>query len=116
MRFDTRTPTLVRRNERAIIWRRAGHHHILPPPLCRRQFLQTLASGTALGATLGTGFLRPQRVDGAVPDIHDVVPIPGTLEFFGQEFHVMGPPLTAPDDDPSSVFNFVGATGLVSHA
>ena len=112
MRFDTRTPTSVRRSERAIIWRHGGHHHVLPPSLCRRQFLQALAGGTALGAALGTGLLRPQRVEGAAPDINDVVPIPGTFEFPGKEFHVLGPPLTAPDDDPSTVFNFVGATGI----
>ena len=71
MRFDTLAPTLVRRSERAIIWRHGGHHHVLPPPLCRRQFLQALAGGTALGAALGTGLLRPQRVDGAEPDINE---------------------------------------------
>ena len=27
-------------------------------------------------------------------------------------FHVLGPPLTAPDDDPSTVFNFCGTTGI----
>jgi hypothetical protein len=71
-----------------------------------------LAGGTALGVALGTGLLQPQRVDGAAPDINDVVPIPGTFEFQGKEFHALGPPLTAPDDDPSSVFNFLGATGI----
>jgi hypothetical protein len=103
MRFDTLAPTLVRSSEQAIIWRHGSHHHVLPPPLCRRQFLQTLAGGTALGVAPGTGLLRPQRVDGAAPDINDVVPIPGTFEFQGKEFHALGPPLTAPDDDPSSV-------------
>ena len=45
-----------------------------------------------------------------------MVPIPWTLEllpdFPDDVFHVLGPPLTAPDDDPSTVFNFVGATGI----
>ena len=112
MRFDTLSPALVSNRERTTVWRHAGHHHIFPQSLFRRQFLQTAASGAALGVFLGAGLLRPQRVEGADPDINDVVPIPGTFEFSGKEFHALGPPLTAPDDDPSTVFNFLGATGI----
>jgi hypothetical protein len=112
MRLDTRTLDLGSSRPEGTVWRHAGHRHVLPPSLCRRQFLQAVAGGTALSAALGAGLLRPQRVEGAEPDINDVVPIPGTLDLFGKEFHVLAPPLTAPDDDPSTVFNFLGATGI----
>jgi hypothetical protein len=47
MRFDTLAPTLVCSSEQAIIWRHDGHHHVLPPPSCRWQFLQALAEGVS---------------------------------------------------------------------
>lgn len=112
MRFDTLPPALVSSRKRATIWRHSGHCHILPQSLFRRQFLQAAAGSAALGAVLGAGLLRPQRVAGAGLDIDNVLPIPGTLELFGEEFHVLGPPGTAPDDDPSTVFNFLGTTGI----
>ena len=112
MRFDKRSLDLVSSRQEAPVWRHAGHHHVLPWSVSRRQFLQAAAGGTALGAVLGAGLLRPQRVEGAGPGIENVLPIPGTLEFFGEKLHVLGPPLTAPDDDPSTVFNFCGTTGI----
>jgi hypothetical protein len=117
MRFDKRSPDLVSSRQEATVWRHAGHHHVLPWSVSRRQFLQGLAGSTALGTVLGAGLWRPQRVEGAGPDIDNVVPIPGTLTFFPDEFpkkkfHVLAPPLTAPDDDPSTVFNFYGTTGI----
>jgi hypothetical protein len=112
MRLDTLASTSGSTSDRAIIWHHAGHHHVLPSSLGRRQFLRAMAGGAVLGAALGTGLLRPPRVEGAGADINNVLPIPGTFEFGGQEFHALAPPLTAPDDDPSSVFNFVGATGI----
>jgi hypothetical protein len=114
MWFDTLASASGSPSDRAIIWHHAGHHHVLPPSLGRRQFLRAMAGGAALGAALGTGLLRPPRVEGAEADIENVVPIPGTFEFGGQEFHVLSPPLSAPDDDPSTVFNFLGATGIAS--
>jgi len=112
MQFDMRTRDLGSRRQEGTVWRHASHHHILPQSLCRRQFLQAAIGGAVLGAALGADLLRPQRVDGAGPDINDVVPIPGTFEFQGKEFHALAPPLSAPDDDPSTVFNFLGATGI----
>jgi hypothetical protein len=112
MRFDKRSPDLVSSRQVATVWRHAGHHHVLPWSVSRRHFLQAAAGGTALGAVLGAGLLRPQRVEGAGSSLEHVKPIPGTLEFFGKKFHVLGPPLTAPDDDPSTVFNFSGTTGI----
>ena len=61
------------------------------------------ASLTAFAATLG-----PSRADAALkgPGIGLVLPIPTTLNIFGQEFHVQAPPFTGADSDPSSVYNF----------
>ncbi len=75
----------------------------------RRQFLQGAASLTAFAATLG-----PSRADAALkgPGIGLVLPIPTTLNIFGQEFHIQAPPFTGADSDPSSVYNFEGAAGL----
>ena len=82
MRFDKRSLDLVSSRQEAAVWRHAGHHHVLPWSVSRRQFLQGLAGSTALGAVLGAGLLRPQHVEGAASDLDNVVPIPGTLELF----------------------------------
>jgi hypothetical protein len=74
--------------------------------ISRRHFLQRAAALTAFSATLGqTRALEAQGIG-------LVLPIPTTLDIFGQQFHVLAPPLTAVNDDPSSVFNFDGAVGI----
>lgn len=92
---------------------RAGHVHALPG-LTRRSFLQGAAGATALGVVVGSGALRPQRVEAAGPGIGLAEPIPSTIEIFpGVESHVLAPPfLFGPDSDASTVYNFEGAVGI----
>lgn len=83
-----------------------GHVEILS----RRQFLHGAAGFTAVAATFGWSS-RTVVAMGA-PGIGLVTPIPATLSFFGEDFHVQGPPFTGADSDPSSVYNFDGAVGI----
>ncbi len=83
----------------------------MPPGRSRRQFLRTATGAAALGAAAGAGLLRPGAAR-AVGGLGLAVPIPATLNFFGQDFHVQAPPLTGPDSDPATVFNFEGASGI----
>jgi hypothetical protein len=90
---------------------RAARAHALHCPfqstgVSRRHFLQSTAGLAAFAATLGSS--RTVEAQG----IGLVVPIPSTLEIFGEQFHVLAPPITAVDDDPSTVFNFEGSVGL----
>jgi hypothetical protein len=41
-----------------------------------------------------------------------VLPIPTTEEFLGVELHVQSPPFSGVDTDPSTVWNFQGASGI----
>jgi hypothetical protein len=88
----------------------AGHRHSLPQTISRRLLLQGAAGAGAFAAAAGMGLLRPGVA--SAESINQVVPIPGGLEFFGDLYHVLGPPLTAADDDPSTVFNYQGTTGI----
>ena len=74
----------------------------------RRQFLQGAASLTAF-ADPGSLSCR-RRAQG--PGIGLVLPIPTTLDIFGQGFHVQGPPFTGADSDPSTCLNFEGSVGI----
>ena len=90
----------------------AGHKHVWPGPLSRRQFLHTAAGATVVGAAVGAGILRPQPAQ-AGPGIGEALPIPTTLEIFpSQAFHVQAPPFTGADSDPSTLYNFTGAAGI----
>jgi hypothetical protein len=94
--------------------RRAARAHAVHCPLrqagvSRRQFLHSAAGVTALAATFGSSISRAAP---GPPGIGLVLPIPSTLSLFGEEFHVLGPPLTGVDHDPSSVYNFDGATAI----
>jgi hypothetical protein len=75
----------------------------------RRHFLQGAAGLTAFAATLGHP--RAALARGG-PGIGLVLPIPTTIDIFGQPFHVQAPPFTGADSDPSSVYNFEGAVGI----
>jgi hypothetical protein len=88
----------------------AGHRHSLPQTISRRLLLQGAAGAGAVAVAAGMGLLRPGVA--SAESINQVVPIPGGLEFFGDLYHVLAPPLTAADDDPSSVFNYQGTTGI----
>jgi hypothetical protein len=58
--------------------------------------------------------MRSSKADAAGPGIDLVEPIPTTVEFFpGVASHVLGPPfLLGPDSDPSTVYNFRGASAI----
>jgi hypothetical protein len=64
-----------------------------------------------IGGALGAGLLRPVSAS-ATPGIGNVLPIPTTVEVFGEEIHVQVPPFTGVDTDPSTVWNFHGASGI----
>jgi hypothetical protein len=91
-----------------------GHRHPWPSPMSRRRFLQGAAGLTVAGAAASSGLLDPLAAHATSPGIGRVVPIPTTVEFFpGVASHVLAPPfLQGPDSDPSTVYNFQGATGL----
>lgn len=88
--------------------RAMAHRHLHAAGVSRRQFIQNAAGATAAGAVLGSAF----RAEAAGPGIGLVVPIPTTLDIFGEEFHVQAPPFTGADTDPSTVFNFRGSAGI----
>jgi hypothetical protein len=65
-----------------------------------------------MGAALGAGLLGPVTAS-AAPGIGNVLPIPSTLSPFpGVEIHVQAPPFTGVNTDPSTVWNFQGASGI----
>ena len=91
-----------------------GHFHALHDQFSRRRFIEGVAGATAVGAAMGAGVLSPGSAQAEGAAIGRVVPIPTTTEFFpGVQSHVQAPPfLEGPDSDPSTVYNFKGATGL----
>ena len=99
------------RVQHAVTWQHGRHAHVRPQPLSRRQFLLSTAGAASLGAAFGTGLFRLPAAE-AAPGIGTVLPIPGGLTLFGELFHVFAPPATAVDDDPSTVYNFQGASGI----
>jgi hypothetical protein len=78
----------------------------------RRSFLGGAAGAAALGAVAGSGLLNPLPAAAARVGIGQVEPIPTTSDFFGVPSHVTGGPLEPEVADPSSVYNFQGATGI----
>ena len=98
---------------RRTLLQRAARAHAARCPLhargvSRRQFLQDAAGVAAFAATLASS--RAEALQG--PGIGLVLPIPTTLDIFGQDFHVQAPPFTGADSDPSSVYNFEGSVGI----
>jgi hypothetical protein len=68
-----------------------------------------------VGAATGAGLFRPGTAEAAgPPGIGQAEPIPATAEFFpGVKSHVQAPPLLGgAEADPSSVFNFRGASAI----
>jgi hypothetical protein len=94
--------------------RHAGHLHTMSDAMSRRRFLRQATGAAALGATVGPGLMRPLQAVAAGPGVGLAEPIPTTVEFFpGVQSHVLAPPvLFGPDSDPSTVYNFEGATGI----
>ena len=76
----------------------------------RRHFLQTAAGAGAIGALGVGGLLRPHAARAAGPGTGLAVPIPTTVDILGSGVlsHIQGGPGT----DPSSVYNFRGASGI----
>jgi len=94
---------------------RAAGSHVHPVPHCsRRRFLQLAAGATTVGAVGGAALLRSAAAGADAPRLSQVEPIPTTVEFFpGVESHVQAPPfLQGPDSDPSTVYNFRGASAI----
>ena len=89
----------------------AGHSHIHPAGVSRRQFIQDAAGVTACGALIGSPLLDAVA-EAAGPGIGLVVPIPTTLTVFGEEIHVQAPPFTGEDSDPSTVYDVRGSAGI----
>ena len=103
MRFENLTPDRVKTRHMLVARHLAWH-----APISRRRFLGAGVGASVIGGALGAGLLRPMSAL-AAPGIGNVLPIPSTLEFFGEEIHVQAPPFTGPNTDPSTVWNFQGA-------
>ena len=84
------------------------------PHVSRRRFLQGTAGAAALGAATGAGLMNQRHAHAAAPGVGLVVPIPYGLDFFGDGrlFHVEAPPFPGAGEDPSTVFNFDGASAI----
>jgi len=106
MRFENLTPDRIKTRDTSVARHLAWH-----TPISRRTFLRAGIGASAVGAALGAGLLRPVAAS-AAPGIGNVLPIPSTLELFGAELHVQGPPFTGANTDPSTVWNFQGASGI----
>jgi hypothetical protein len=107
MRFENLTPDRIKTRHTLVARHFAWHR-----PISRRTFLGAGVGASVIGAALGAGLLRPVAAS-AAPGIGNVLPIPSTLEPFpGVEIHVQAPPFTGPNTDPSTVWNFQGASGI----
>ena len=104
MRFENLTPDRIKTRDTSVARHLAWHTNT---PISRRTFL-----GAGVGAAvISAGLLRPVAAS-AAPGIGNVLPIPSTLELFGVEIHVQAPPFTGANTDPSTVWNFQGASGI----
>jgi hypothetical protein len=107
MRFDHLTPDRIKTRHTLVARHLAWHASI-----SRRTFLRAGVGASVVGGALGLGLLRPMSAL-AAPGIGNVLPIPTTIEVFpGVEIHVQSPPFTGEDTDPSTVWNFQGASGI----
>jgi hypothetical protein len=107
MRFENLTADRIKTRDTLVARHLAWH-----TPISRRTFLGAGVGASAIGAALGAGLLRPVAAS-AAPGIGNVLPIPSTLEPFpGVEIHLQAPPFTGANTDPSTVWNFQGASGI----
>jgi hypothetical protein len=107
MRFENLTSDRTKTRDTLV-----SRHLTWHTPVSRRTFLRAGVGASAIGAALGAGLLRPVAAS-AAPGIGNVLPIPSTLEPFpGVEAHVQAPPFTGVNTDPSTVWNFQGASGI----
>ena len=81
-------------------------------PLSRRQFARAAVGAAVVGATLGSGVLRPGWAKGR--GSNEPVPIPGGFQAGAppKTFHVFAPGPNAPDQEPSTITDFNGFVGL----
>ena len=91
----------------------AGHAHT-HYALSRRGFLKGAAGAAVAGAAVGSGLFDSLAAQAAAPGIGQAEPIPANVEFFPGAFgHVQAQPfLVGPDSDPSTVYNFEGASAI----
>jgi hypothetical protein len=107
MRFENLTSDRIKTRDTLV-----SRHLTWHTPVSRRTFLRAGVGASAIGAALGAGLLRPVAAS-AAPGIGNVLPIPSTLSpFAGVEIHVQAPPFTGVNTDPSTVWNFQGASGI----
>jgi hypothetical protein len=107
MKFEDLTPDCIEARHTFVARHLAWH-----TPISRRTFLRAGIGASAIGAAIGTGLLQPLAAS-ATPGIGNVLPIPSILEPFpGVEIHVQAPPFTGVNTDPSTVWNFDGASGI----
>jgi hypothetical protein len=107
MRFDNLSQNRIKTRHTLVARHLAWH-----TPISRRRFLGAGVGASVIGGALVAGLLRPVSAS-AAPGIGNVLPIPSTLEVFGEAIHVQAPLLfTAPNTDPSTVWNFQGASGI----
>ena len=95
----------------------AGHsHQVSPLGWSRRAFLRHTSAVAVIGAAAGSGLLRADRAEAAPasPGIGLAVPIPYGNDFLGTGtvLHVEAPGFPGFGDDPSTVFNFKGASAV----
>ena len=89
MRFENLTPDRVKTTHMLSHARHLAWH----APISRRRFLGAGVGASVIGGALGAGLLRPVSAS-AVPGIGNVLPIPTTIEVFGEAIHVQVPPFT----------------------
>jgi len=106
MRFENLTPDRVKTRHMLVARHLAWH-----APISRRRFLGAGVGASVIGGALGAGLLRPVSAS-AAHGIGNVLPIPTTIEVFGEAIHLQAPPFTGPNTDPSTVWNFQGASGI----
>jgi hypothetical protein len=106
MRFDNLSQDRIKTRHTLVARHLAWH-----APISRRRFLGAGVGASIIGGALGAGLLRPVSAS-AAPGIGNVLPIPTTLEVFGEAIHVQAPPFTGADTDPSTVWNFQGTSGI----
>src|SRR5215510_11461066 len=100
MRFENLSQDRIKTRHTLVARHLAWHASI-----SRRRFLGAGVGAAVIGGALGAGLLRPVPAS-AAHGIGNVLPIPTTVEVFGEAIHVQVPPATGVDTDPSTVWNF----------
>ena len=106
MRFKNLTPDRTKTRDTLV-----SRHLTWHTPVSRRTFLGWGWRVRDRGGTRRGALTACSRLGGS-RDRH-VLPIPSTLSpFAGVEIHVQAPPFTGVNTDPSTVWNFQGASGI----